>query len=306
MADLLFFYSWQSDSPNRTNRGFIKDALDKSSRLVTAKSHVEEAVRVTSDTQGASGAPDISQTIFDTIDASDGFVADVTLALRSTDSERMSPNPNVLLELGYAAHALGWDRIVMVANVAFGPLENLPFDLRGRRIINYSFPDKVGTEPARFKEGVVRRLEDAVSDIVGMGRRYRGPSGALKQYWLSELQVVRDLTREAMVRARNISPPLYKRSNFGMAQRHDEASLLSHLTIRDADLRALSRSFVERCESFAQKYFAVGKAMGNDDFDGPTSAQVSKRFTTHEGVGELERLEAAYEAVLERAEKLLE
>jgi hypothetical protein len=111
--DFLFFYSWQSDSPNRTNRGFVKDALVKASRAVTAKALVEEPVRVTSDVQGAPGAPDISGTILAAIDASDGFVADVSTAVRGENNARTTPNPNVLIELGYAAHALGWERVIM-------------------------------------------------------------------------------------------------------------------------------------------------------------------------------------------------
>ncbi len=43
------------------------------------------------------------------------------------------PNPNVLLELGYAAAKLGWDRLVLVMNTNYGHPEELPFDLRNRR-----------------------------------------------------------------------------------------------------------------------------------------------------------------------------
>lgn len=45
---------------------------------------------------------------------------------------RATPNPNVLVELGYAAHSLGWDRIIVVVNTAHGAIEELPFDFRAR------------------------------------------------------------------------------------------------------------------------------------------------------------------------------
>jgi hypothetical protein len=48
-------------------------------------------------------------------------------------SKKLIPNPNVTLELGYAARSIGWDRIICVMNTAFGPPEELIFDLRHRR-----------------------------------------------------------------------------------------------------------------------------------------------------------------------------
>jgi hypothetical protein len=52
---------------------------------------------------------------------------------KNLDNPKMLPNPNVLLELGYAAHCLGWERVILVMNSHFGPPEFLPFDLRHRR-----------------------------------------------------------------------------------------------------------------------------------------------------------------------------
>ena len=104
------FYSWQSDAPNSTNRGLIGDALDLAVRAIGA---------------------DVS-----------------TVTGLGEGGGRPSPNPNVLLELGYAAHALGWSRILLVVNSALGGIERLPFDLRSRRAILYSAavtePDRAG------------------------------------------------------------------------------------------------------------------------------------------------------------------
>jgi hypothetical protein len=47
-------------------------------------------------------------------------------------------NPNVAIELGYAVRELGWDRIVLVFNEAYGKLpDDLPFDAKGHRTLKY-------------------------------------------------------------------------------------------------------------------------------------------------------------------------
>src|SRR5438874_12383969 len=102
------FYSWQSDLPNRTNRGFIANALQEAARDVSKDDDVLIEVRVDSDTAGVSGAPDIAQTIFEKIEASDVFVADVSIINPTVDGKR-TPNPNVLIELGFAIAKLGWE-----------------------------------------------------------------------------------------------------------------------------------------------------------------------------------------------------
>ncbi len=51
------------------------------------------------------------------------------------------PNPNVLIELGYAIKAMGHERIILVFNKSFGKVEELPFDLRTRRVLVYEMPE---------------------------------------------------------------------------------------------------------------------------------------------------------------------
>jgi hypothetical protein len=58
---------------------------------------------------------------------------------------RPTPNPNVLIELGYDARDLGWDRIICAFNAAYGDLSDLLFDIRNRRIIAAT----KATSPAR-------------------------------------------------------------------------------------------------------------------------------------------------------------
>jgi len=77
------FYSWQSDLPNNTNRGFIQDALEKAVKELKKDETIEPAVRadliIDHDTAGVPGSPDISATILAKIDAADVFVADLSI-----------------------------------------------------------------------------------------------------------------------------------------------------------------------------------------------------------------------------------
>lgn len=136
----IIFYSWQSDLPNPTNRGFIQTALEKAASQIAADDTIEVEPVIDRDTAGVTGAPDIAATIFAKIAASDLFVADISIIARPK-GKRPCPNPNVLIELGYALKALGPERIVLVFNKATGKIEELPFDLRMRRLAVYELRD---------------------------------------------------------------------------------------------------------------------------------------------------------------------
>src|SRR5437870_5789163 len=132
----VVFYSWQSDLPNSTNRGFIQQSLEKAADAIKSDDSLDIEPVIDRDTQGVAGSPDISSTIFDKIAKADVFVADVSIVARSPDG-RPTPNPNVLIELGYAFRALGHERIILVLNLAYGKIEELPFDLKMRRVTPY-------------------------------------------------------------------------------------------------------------------------------------------------------------------------
>jgi hypothetical protein len=128
------FFSWQADTPNRTGRGFIHHVLERACKALQADSELTEAARdlaVDTDTQGAPGSPPIVATIFKKIDAASVFVADMTFVAQRADGGR-SPNPNVLIEYGWALRALGHERVICIMNTAYGHPsgEALPFDLR--------------------------------------------------------------------------------------------------------------------------------------------------------------------------------
>lgn len=64
--------------------------------------------RPESDTGGVPGSPNIIETVFGRIRDCAIFVADLTFTSK-TESGKLSPNPNVLIELGYAARSIGWE-----------------------------------------------------------------------------------------------------------------------------------------------------------------------------------------------------
>lgn len=143
------FWSWQSDLDPRVTRNLIRDAL--ASAIEDLHAELDERHELTSDTQGVAGSPDIVATILEKIDAATVFVGDVTPIAISASGKAVA-NPNVLIELGYAKKALGLNRVIMVWNTAFdgATIEQLPFDMRGRRA-PWSFHLPIGASTAELR-----------------------------------------------------------------------------------------------------------------------------------------------------------
>ncbi len=176
------FYSWQSDTPNNINRGFIKDALEKALKKIAESVKLEEALRLDHDTKGVPGSPEIANTILEKIDNCSVFVPDLTIIAR-TKTEEQIPNSNVLLEYGYALKSCGDERIVPIMNEAYGyAKDSLPFDLQHRRWpISYYLP-KDSTDEARKKEKeiLVGQLEEALRTIIEAGLLERKPENQIR------------------------------------------------------------------------------------------------------------------------------
>ena len=99
------------------------------------------------------------------------------LTFITDSSARRTPNPNVMLEYGYALHALGDGKIVGVFNEAHGSPENLPFDLAHRRWpIRFNLSDESDKdhEKKSLKGALVRAMAQA-SFLNLMKRRLRRP-----------------------------------------------------------------------------------------------------------------------------------
>ena len=84
--------------------------------------HVEDSPRLDHDTENESGTPPIAETILRKIKNSAIMIADMTFCseIREDGPEgkvkKKNPNPNVMMELGYAAAIMGWSRIILVIN----------------------------------------------------------------------------------------------------------------------------------------------------------------------------------------------
>ena len=117
------FYSWQSDLPGKLTRYLIEGALRDACMQLGKK--LSEEFAVDQATRGEPGTPSIPDTILEKIEQSDVAICDVSIVSSASEGGLRSPNPNVLLELGYAAKSLGWDRVICVVNEEFGPSPTL-------------------------------------------------------------------------------------------------------------------------------------------------------------------------------------
>jgi hypothetical protein len=177
------FYSWQSDLPNNTNRGFIDEALKGAINQLSSEGTLELEPSIDRDTQGVPGAPNISATILEKIRSSDAFVADISIVTGSpSGGGRAHPNPNVLIELGYAIATLGWERVILVCNEQYGSDSDLPFDVRQHRRINYTVRHD---EPkAGAKKLLTGQLKTRIGELLAFGRALkRTKSPALSVSW---------------------------------------------------------------------------------------------------------------------------
>lgn len=98
-------------------------------------------VEISRDTAGVAGAPNIGDTIYQKIEMADILVADVTI-INSGWEGRKTPNPNVMIELGYTIKSLGWEHIVLLYNSDYGDVEELPFDINHQRMTAFSFQNE--------------------------------------------------------------------------------------------------------------------------------------------------------------------
>jgi hypothetical protein len=164
MANTIFF-AWQSDTPSEHNKTFIWEALQAAVKDIAVEASPELSPRSEMDTKGVPGAPNIVDTIFKRIRACSMFVADLTFVGKSRRDELL-PNPNVLIELGFAARSIGWDRTILVLNSAHGEAKGLPFDiLQHRWPIEYRVTDETVVRDKRC-DNLTAALKTAINDCM--------------------------------------------------------------------------------------------------------------------------------------------
>jgi len=130
------FYSWQSDIDGKINRYFIFEAVKKA--VENLKKEGAFDIEIDQATRGEPGTPDIPDTILRKIDEASIFIADVTF-INDKNENRRTPNPNVLIELGYAIKKHGFEKILLIFNEEFGKPKELPFDINHRKPMQYHY-----------------------------------------------------------------------------------------------------------------------------------------------------------------------
>lgn len=131
---ITIFLSWQLD--NRDEKKLIQKSLEKVINQLKKEGY---KIKLEQDMRETSGSSDIPDTLFKKISKSDIFIADVNLVYESSFREDyFAPNPNVMIELGYAAAELGWSHIILIMNNDDFKIEQLPFDIRHRSVCHYS------------------------------------------------------------------------------------------------------------------------------------------------------------------------
>jgi hypothetical protein len=200
VEEFTVFYAWQSDAPSRDNRTFIESALETALKTIQKSGSIESSPRLDKDTKGVPGIPDIANIILEKIRAADVFVADVSfigeiglqkhpkLMFKPTtadfvgskeadekDDDEPLPNPNVMIELGYALSELGWERIIIVLNTATGKPKDLPFDLKNRRwpFVYEVKSDTDETARAEAKKSLTKQLQEAIEAIAKLPPRQK-------------------------------------------------------------------------------------------------------------------------------------
>ena len=168
--DFSVFYAWQSDRPQNTHRYLIRAAAKEAVKRIGRDVDVEDSPRLDHDTKNVPGTPEIAGTIFRKIQESGAFVADLTF-IGATDLhdgvKKLLPNSNVLLELGYAARSIGWDRIICVMNTAYGPVEEQIFDIKQRRWpICYRLEGENPEDIQKAKEYLSGQLQNAIRMVM--------------------------------------------------------------------------------------------------------------------------------------------
>ena len=140
------FWSWQSDTPGKTGRFLVRDAIAaaiqklKQAEDITEPTERErvDSLHLDQDRQGLPGSPDLADAIFKKIEEAAVVIADVTIVARGKGSRgvkgRAFINPNVGIEVGYALKAVGSSNLLLAVNTHHGPTEELPFDLRHKGI----------------------------------------------------------------------------------------------------------------------------------------------------------------------------
>lgn len=126
------FFSWQSDL--KGNKKIIKDSLLAECQKQKEKNGYQ--LEIDEATRNLPGSPKIEDAILEKIASADIFVCDITPI--ASCGRKLMPNSNVIFELGFALHALGEKRVILLAKYGDWDVNYMPFDFNHRRIGMFS------------------------------------------------------------------------------------------------------------------------------------------------------------------------
>ena len=156
------FYAWQSDLPRSENMNLIEKSITSAIKLLSKEKPINLSLSIDKATRKIPGTPDITDSIFAKISNCNVFLADITFINSDRENSRKTPNPNVLIELGYAARAIDWEKIICLFNEDYGSLKDLPFDLRNRRIMPYSLE---GKSKSQVRDKLTKEIHNAIFEM---------------------------------------------------------------------------------------------------------------------------------------------
>ena len=169
------FYSWQSDLPETDNKSYIGSCLSKA--LKKLKKDVDFSIEYVIDraSNNKLGTIDIAQTIFNKINIANLLIADVSIINHKSRKYKKTPNPNVLIELGYGVRTIGWENIICIFNTKYGSPEDLPFDIRNRRLLLFN------------SDNDKSHLINDLYNIIKESKNAKVPSDIIRDYYNSKI-----------------------------------------------------------------------------------------------------------------------
>jgi hypothetical protein len=156
---LRIFYAWQSD--HGPSRRHLEEALRRIVTDANATWSPVASIVVELATDPGDGAVRIDTLLMEKIARADVVVADITPV--ATYENRLVPNPNILIEVGYALAGKEAEQVVLVEHsvktnewLAANPGARLPFDIDHVRRIAYGAPSQLR-----------QRLETEIRTVLG-------------------------------------------------------------------------------------------------------------------------------------------
>lgn len=228
MKEFTLFFSWQSDD-NKT-RKIISDAITKAVNDIQV--YHNYSIKVEESTSNVPGAPQIVSTILDKIDSCDIFIADITPVCSYPKPlgngqvlTKQVPNPNVLMELGYAMSAVGMDYTICVAHQGGWNSNDLPFDINHNRVYQFT------TSNCDLSNQIL-----AVIEYIKKNGRHRHKAAP---YFIHKFSLYKDKIKEKLAKKTDVKeeyafaePIIYFSERMGKAF-HGKRGLVTYTRSRD-------------------------------------------------------------------------